>query len=93
MNHKELIREILLKNIESRDCDVTLYIEVLKHFNCHNLNAILLLYKIKYKTIPSFDTISRLRRQAQEQEQSLRGEMWNTRHTTKQEKAKSDLGY
>lgn len=96
MNNNDLTQKVtlaLINSIDARDCDVTLYICILKMFNSQHITAIQMMYDVKNKKLPSYDTISRLRRKVQEENEMLRGNIWARRHNEKQEKAKSDLGY
>lgn len=96
MTNKDLTQQITLvltKSKEARDCDVTLYIEILKNYGNLYGSVINLLWDIKANRCPSYDTITRLRRKIQTDMPELRGEIWNRRHQEKQDKAKTDLGY
>jgi hypothetical protein len=96
MNNKDLTNKVtlvLVSNIPSRDCDVTLYIGILKIYNAQHITAMQLMYEVKNGNVPSYDSISRIRRKVQQENKSLRGQIWAKRHNEKQDKAKSDLGY
>lgn len=96
MNNKDLTNKVtlvLVSNIPSRDCDVTLYIAILKMYAMQHITAIQMMYEVKNGKLPSYDSISRIRRKVQQDNKSLRGEIWVKRHIEKQNKAKSDLGY
>ena len=96
MNKKDLTNKVtllLLENNNARDCDITLYIGIAKIYGVLYGTAIQLLWDMKDGRMPSFETISRIRRKVQEDNESLRGEKWATRHNEKQIKAKKDLGY
>lgn len=96
MNKKDLTNKVtlvLIENITARDCDVTLYIGILKMYGVLYISAMQLLWDVKDGRVPSYDTITRLRRKVQEENESLRGDIWRKRHFEKQQKAKKDLGY
>jgi hypothetical protein len=83
---------LTLKN-DTRDCDLLLYCQILKMNDAENTPAWWLFQKIKAGKLPSFDSVTRIRRMVQLCEPTLRGELWVERHTKKQQKAKNDLGY
>ena len=95
MNYKEIVEHILSVTARTRDGDQELYKEVLfaLNFNTLKQSALSLIMKVKFKELPSLDTITRLRRKAQMDNPNLRGDLWNDRHGIKVEKALSDLGY
>ena len=93
MKINDTIEEILFYQKHTRDCDFYLYNQVLKIYNAQNITAIELLKAMKNKTIPSFESVSRARRQLQQMRPDLRGEQWLSRQTTLQDKRKKELGY
>ncbi len=94
-NYKKLVSQTLLENISARDDDQYLYSVVLSKlgFKVEEELSLLLIAKVTAKTLPSLDTITRLRRMVQMTTPSLRGTLWDERHGKKVEKALSDLGY
>ena len=92
---QSIVREILTQNIASRDCDKTLFSELVraKGFEPLNISLIQYISYVNNKTLPNYDTITRARRIIQMREPNLRGLLWDSRHGVKHEKAKKDLGY
>lgn len=84
---------VLIQNIESRDCDITLYIDILKMYSMQHVTSLQLMYEIKNGNVPNYDSITRRRRQIQERNKKLRGNVWHERHNVRQDKAKIELGY
>lgn len=78
---KFIVESILTNNFASKDCDLILYERVINSLG-HDLSKItamkLLTLTLK-KEIPSFDTVSRTRRNVQEYNQPLRGLNWSKR--------------
>lgn len=93
MKINDLIQEILFYQKHTRDCDFYLYNQVLKQYNAQEITALELLKRMKNKTIPSFESVSRARRQLQQMRPDLRGDQWLNRQTTAQDKRKKELGY
>jgi hypothetical protein len=70
-----------------------LYNQILKLYDAQNITALELLKAMKNKTIPSFESVSRARRQLQQMRPDLRGANWMNRQTSAQDKRKKELGY
>lgn len=81
-----LVADILSKNIEARDDDNILYIEVWKRQGMKEMGSF---KSFKYKLImgkfASSDTIGRSRRKLQEKNKSLRGALYKERHNAEKE--------
>jgi len=90
---KEQVTNALTLKPTTRDCDIALYCEILQANGVDNLPAWWLFQKVKNGAFPSFDSVTRIRRMVQMAEPTLRGNLWVERHTTKQQKARKDLGY
>ncbi len=93
MKINETIEDILMYQKHTRDCDYYLYNQILKLYDAQNITALELLKAMKNKTIPSFESVSRARRQLQQMRPDLRGVNWMNRQTTAQDKRKKELGY
>lgn len=95
VTYKELVQQILEKQQATRDDDVLLFEQVLNHFGFNPTIKAVSSYirAVNLKELPNYDTITRLRRRLQQQHEYLRGKLWEERHTHKQDRAKSDLGY
>lgn len=77
---KDAVESVLRKYPSARDNDVYLFVWVLNEvwgIDLHSVNSIDLLKMMNEGKCPRFDSISRLRRELQEQDVSLRGaEYW-----------------
>lgn len=93
--YKKIVKQTLEDSYSSRDNDQLLYSDVLArlNFDIYKNSAMSLINGISAKTLPSSDTITRLRRALQLDNPSLRGDDWDIRHGVKVQKALTDLGY
>lgn len=90
-----LVKTILSESPETRDDDLLLYKKVILQLK-YNFNFLTIgryLSLCKKKSIPTYDTVTRLRRLAQMKDSTLRGALWSKRHKEKKEKALRDMGY
>ena len=84
---KELVINILEKCPPSRDSDDRLYVEVCKAKNKDLLNCSFedfMLHRKQYD-VPSYDSVGRARRKAQEEREDLVGTVKNLRKSQEQE--------
>jgi hypothetical protein len=95
MNYRQIVDQMLTEYKELRDDDQKLYAYVLHKLGFHvkNKSAYELIKGVRSKSLPSLDTITRLRRMSQMENHTLRGSEWDIRHGKKVEKALSELGY
>lgn len=95
MNYIQTVKDLLIEKEALRDNDQNLYIQVLAKysFDVRSRSSLDLITKVKDKSLPSLDSITRLRRRVQQQNPLLRGKEYEKRHGVKQDKALSDLGY
>jgi hypothetical protein len=95
VTYKQLVEQILTENKATRDDDVLLFEKVLSHlgFNATIKAVSSYIRAVNMKELPNYDTITRLRRKLQQDDERLRGPLWLERHTHKVNRALSDLGY
>jgi hypothetical protein len=80
---KSAIYDVLAEYSSARDNDVYLFTWIYNnhwHIDLRGLSALDLLKKIHEGTCPKFDSVTRLRRELQNEHPELRGETWKTRH-------------
>ena len=95
-NHNQIKMDVtlaLIQDAKTRDCDILLYSEILRKQGKLFISAGDLMHQVKNGELPSYDSVSRIRRMVQMQNENLRGKEWAKRHIEKQNKAKKDLGY
>ena len=90
---KNEVTLVLIKDAKTRDCDVSLYSEILKKYGKLYISAGDLMHQVKSGELPSYDRVSRVRRLVQVENPSLRGLEWSKRHHERQTKVRQDLGY
>lgn len=83
-NLKPKVEEILSRNTRCRDSDSILYSTLLYHEigidRLQSMDGFELLKLISQDKYPSYDTIARVRRKLQEENEHLRGESYRERH-------------
>jgi hypothetical protein len=82
-NLKSAVQRILFKYPSARDNDVYLYTWLCNdewQKDLHSISAIDLLQMIDVGKFPRFDSVSRLRREVQNENPELRGSEWALRH-------------
>ena len=91
---KEQVHHVLKRWKHTRDNDGALTWFIWQSFYKDVIKDIEV-FKVNYvnRTIPTQETISRIRRKLQNNHKELRGELYEDRHGVKQEKALVDLGY
>jgi len=86
---KPKVEILLRKNPRCRDSDsilfATMYFIEIGEVNLKNMNGFDLLKIISEDRLPSYDTIARVRRKLQNEDESLRGESYNERHNLETE--------
>jgi len=90
---KKLVKDVLMTYRNTRDCDYDLYKSILWVYGHGQTDAKTLLNLMKDRKIPSFESVSRARRQLQQHEEHLRGELWEKRQGKLQDQRKEELGY
>ena len=99
MKTKEEIKRLLKKDKHLRDSDPKListywFYEVkAKGLNIYEMKAYDFLKLFADSKLTNTETISRMRRQVQEENEDLRGSYYKGRQTTKQKEWKQRLGY
>jgi len=91
---KELVRRILVEKPRTRDCDIRLRWCVVRELG-HDPDKLTFtdaLRMEKNKLLPNAESIRRTRAKLQEEDTSLRGELYAERHE-KQESWQTELGY
>ena len=75
------VENVLKRNAAARDNDSILYTAVLQEeYNCSsNMRATTLEKRVTDGVLPSRDTVTRFRRKLQNENESLRGSLWNVR--------------
>ena len=86
-NVKADLKAILEEKIAARSENIDLYyIYIKRHYGIKDTTDILTFFvEIIHKRIPSFDTVTRLSRQIQQQNPHLRGKNWEKRHGQQRE--------
>jgi hypothetical protein len=83
-NLKPKVESILRQNMRCRDSDSILYATLLYYEmgdeRLHSMSGYELLKVISEDVYPSYDTIARVRRKLQNEDESLRGKNYNERH-------------
>ena len=104
MKMKDKVRKVLMLKTKSRDNDFYLMYWIWKsefdHLNLSNnlkidfdrTNILTILSLLKDRELSHPSGIMRMRRKLQEEEERLRGELWNLRHK-EQLVVQADLGY
>lgn len=89
-----LVVKVLDKYPETRDSDYRLYfgVAICLDKNLSEISAHKMLQYMEKGTLPSWETIGRCRRKAQEDRVDLRGDNWEKRHK-EEDKIKEELGY
>ena len=79
---QKIIHKALRENEQSRDDDLLLFgvICMRMHVDPATVTLLDVLVGMRYGDIPSFDTLTRLRRECQEKDPSVRGKRWYDRH-------------
>jgi len=87
---KKVIENVLGNYPGTRDNDSYCYERVLERYGVSkNMRYTTLEKRVRDGVLPSRDTVTRLRRKVQEENPSLRGELWTPRHTYAKQVAKS----
>ena len=76
------VKNVLFRNLESRDNDSILYATLLKEeYNCSdNMRYGTMEKRVREGVLPSRDLVSRIRRKLQNEDKTIRGTLWNKRH-------------
>jgi len=90
---KAMVHGMLTTTSSTRDCDYRLYMEILFKYNSDGISALTLMRQMKSGVLPSFESVSRARRQLQQHFVELRGEKWEKRQGILQDIKKQELGY
>ena len=99
MKTKEEIKRLLIKHTQLQDSDPKListywFNEIKeKGLNIYEMTAYDFLKLFSKSQLTNTETISRMRRQVQEENKDLRGSYYKGRQTTKQKEWKQRLGY
>ncbi|HIJ12067.1 TPA: hypothetical protein HA278_08480 [Candidatus Woesearchaeota archaeon] len=87
MNVLDIVTALLKKHSHLRDSDEKLMANVWFQFvskddafEVKRMTAMQLLEELSRGNLPSYESISRCRRKVQEQNEGLRGELWDKRH-------------
>lgn len=87
---KNVVKNVLTKHIDTRDSDSHCYERVLECYGVSkNMRYTTLEKRIRDGILPSRDTVTRIRRKVQEENPTLRGNLWEPRHSYAKVVAKS----
>jgi len=89
-----IVVKVLTQYPETRDSDYRLYfgVAVCMGRDLASMTAHKMLQDMEKGTLPSWETIGRCRRKAQEDQEDLRGDSWEKRHK-EEGKVMKQLGY
>ena len=99
MNAKQIIKMLLMNDIRLRDCDFKLLARYwtnqcnVNGIDTKEITAHKFLSLLANKQFKSPEAITRMRRKVQEENELLRGNMYNNRQTKQQNRIKAKLGY
>ena len=97
IEYKDRVESVLIKHKSARDNDLELYLRVisshhlLRNDEARKVFRILISLDMQGK-IPKFESISRVRRKLQQDDESLRGELYDVRQASQKTKRK-EPGY